>query len=89
MQGAPATLSSLTRSPAPSPPSGVVNSPKLVSALVRILERRASVLAEHPAFDVASDIREIIDSDVDRGGDIAERWLAAIEVLVDVPRCGK
>jgi hypothetical protein len=46
-------------------------------------------LAEHPAFDVASDIREIIDSDVDRGGDIAERWLAAIEVLVDVPRSGK
>jgi hypothetical protein len=89
MQGARAAFSSLTGSPAPSPRNGVVNSPELVSALVRLLERRATVLAEHPAFDLASNIREIIDSDVDGGGGIAERWLAAIEVLVDVPRCGK
>jgi len=63
------------RHSAMGPGSITSGSNKLLSALMRLCERRPSASVWLTPYLEAEDIRQMIASDVDHGGDIAERWL--------------
>lgn len=71
-----------SRHSALGPESFAGHSKKLLSALMRLCEPRPGASVWLTAYDAAHDIKEMIATDFDRGGDIATGWSNQITALL-------
>lgn len=75
-------MDGLLRHTARGPESVVGRSKKLLSALMRLCEARPHTAVWLAAYAATEDLAAMVASDVDRGGEIATRWLSQIEELL-------